>query len=512
MNAPWSLTILLVLVLVGCLREASPCPPGTSPDRVAGRCVAWGPDDAGETDAPSEDASLDAGVDAAPPACSANDLDAWRTIHLGDELVASIATCSASACTSTPCDVASCIGAAAGMVACDACVSAEADCATRRCANACTRATDAECRACLCEARCVDAFERCVGTELDVCADAHGRDARPEERVTSTPFVFRRKSTTGFTRDTAFHPDEPTRDDDRRSYAAIGFTDFVSFSEGGVDYLLEHLGGCPEARCPMRISPVLRDGSCGRPAYVDEWSRGFDVVTPLRIGGALHLFLYKSGRTLTELEPRGAGRVLRVASRADGALDVAVVYEGAWTPPVGPAWSHVRGFAVEDDTYLLQYRSGDSHAVEVTRVSREGDVLRFERVARELAWEADWDVVETFPVGERWFVLQYSRQRGGVAWISAWDHDARGEPTPTLPLSATVWSPTLTHVLPFRTPATTYLMRRDERSGEVDFLRLPADVTRWAREPGEVVSTRSWGTTPPWDVVTVARARLWEVP
>ncbi|MCB9631627.1 MAG: hypothetical protein H6721_05745 [Sandaracinus sp.] len=355
------------------------------------------------------------------------------------------------------------------------------------------------------------AFEACARTSLGVCDDAFGRDASDEERQLSSPWIVRRKSSTGFTRSTSFHPDDPARDDDLRSYASIGHAVLTSFARDGVDYVVEHLGACGGTRCQVRISPMLRDGSLGRPAFVGAWSRGFDVVTPFRLEGETYLFLYKSGRVATEETPRGTARVLRVEGAWDH-LELVPRFEGAWTAPVGPAWTHVRAFAVEGTTYLLQYRGGEGHAVEITR-SSEGEELRFERVSRELAWESDWTVVETFPVGTRWFVLQYARQDEGEGRVrvSALDHDARGEPLPTLPVLATTW-PETTHVHPFRTGGASYWMRRDETSGRVDFVRLAPSPAEWAQEPGEVIETRTWGAEPPWDVVGVIRARLWEAP
>lgn len=507
--------LLVALGLLGCLEETNPCPPGLEVDPRTQRCV-WSDErepDAGPRDAEPHDAApADVGVDAPPPRCPEAELAAWRALHRGPELGATIRACSARACTSSPCDVASCLADAASIAVCDACVAVESLCATQRCPNACTRASDAECRACLCEAGCVEAFESCAVARLSLCDDAFGRDASADELALSTPVIVRRKSATGFTRATAFYPDDPSRDDDRQTHASIGHSVLTSFAHRGVDFVVEHLGACGGPLCPARISPALRDGTLGRPAFLGAWSRGYDVVVPFRVDGVVHLFLYKSGGIHPEEGPRGSARIERVEGDHHRLL-LTTVFEGAWTPPVGPAWTHVRAFAVEDTTYLLQYRGGEGHAVELTRVVPEGDTLRFERVARELRWSADWTVVETFPVGARWFVLQYARQEEGEGRVrvSALDHDARGEPLPSLPILATTW-PDTTHVHAFRTAAATYFLRRDQASGRADFVRLPASPAAWASSPGELVETRTWGAAPPWDVVGVIRARLWEEP
>lgn len=535
--------VLLVIASLGgaCLPDASPCPPGLRPDPAEDRCVPDIPLDAsldagldaspdGARDAPPDaapdatpdpdDASIDAydadpgdaDADTPAPRCAEEDLARWRALHVSGALVATVARCSREGCTSTPCDVSGCLGRAAEMSECDDCVAAESDCATRRCANPCTLGTDAECRACLCEARCTASFEACAHAELGLCDDVHGRDATSDELRVPVPYVFRRKSLTGFTRVSPFFADDPAREVERRGYAAVGWTHFVTFGVGSTDYLLEHLGACAQARCPTRVSPVLADGSLGRPVYEDEWSRGFDVMTPLRVSGDLYLLLYKSGAATTEVEPRGAARILRITAGASApGLHVEAVLDRPWTPSVGPTWSHIRAFAAGGQTYLLHYRAGASSATELVRVERRGDSLRFERVADDLVIEPDWDVLETFPVGARWFLFQYSRTRR-VAWISALDPAREGGLELGLPLYAATWSERWTGVHPYRTPSTTYLLRRDERTGEVEHLRLPADPTAWRQGAELVVAQRSWGTDPPWDVVAVARARLWEAP
>lgn len=501
--------VVALLGVLGCLDDTNPCPPGLVVEPRQGRCV-WPDASTPDTDA---DVPVDAGVDVPEPRCPSVETESWRALHESAELVTTIQTCSESGCTSSPCDVASCLADEASVTECRECVAHEALCATQRCPNACTRSSNEDCLACLCEAGCVERFESCAVASLGVCTNAFGRDAIDDELALSTPVVFRRKSATGFTRSTAFYADDPSRDDDRRSYAAIGHTLFVSFAFDGADFLLEHLREC-DTHCAARISPVLRDGTLGRPAYLGQWPRGFDVVVPFRLDGAPHLFLYKSGRVPTALQPRGTAIVYRVEGEAR-AIQLVPLFEGAWTVPVEPAWTHVRAFAIEGATYLLQYRGGDAHEVQITRLWMDGSALHFTRVSHELVWEPDWHVVETFPIGTRWFVLQHARQRdgeeGGRVRVSALDHDSRGEPLPSLPILATTW-PETTHVHPFRTPGGLYLLRRDEVSGRTDFVRLPTTPARWIDEPGEVMNTRSWGTAPPWDVVGVARPRLWEEP
>lgn len=507
--------LALTFVFVGCLDETNPCPPGLVVEPRENRCVwpdAGLPEDA-EVDT-TLDAFLDAGVDAPMPRCSSAEVDAWRTLHRSSELVPTIQACSDTGCTSSPCDVSRCLADEAAITDCRDCVAHESLCATQQCANACTRSSNADCLACLCEAGCIQRFESCAVAALRVCTDAFGRDASDDELALSTPVVFRRKSATGFTRSTAFYVDDPSRDDDRRTYAAIGHVHFASFSYDGADFLLEHLGECGEMQCATRISPVLRDGTLGRPGYLGQWPRGYDVVVPFRLDGAPHLFLYKTGRIRPELQPRGTASIFRVEGEAR-ALQLVPLFEGAWTVPIESTWTHVRAFAIEGTTYLLQYRGGDDHALQITRLWMDEGALHFTRVAHELTWEPDWHVIETFPIGTRWFVLQHARQRegeeGGRVRVSALDHDSRGEPLPSLPILTTTW-PETTHVHPFRTPTAIYLLRRDEGSGRTDFVRLSTSPGRWLDEPGEIVNTRSWGTAPAWDVVGVARSRLWEMP
>ncbi|HJK90025.1 MAG TPA: hypothetical protein RMH85_11755 [Polyangiaceae bacterium LLY-WYZ-15_(1-7)] len=519
---------LLPLFAAGCLRSANPCPPGLRPDESQDRCV--GPDagveaDAGP-DAPGarDDGGSDWGSDAGP-LCVPDDVAAWRAIHLGDALVAEVTRCSESGCRASPCDVGGCLADAAGLAPCDACACrdcarAETDCAADRCASACTNGTDLDCRRCLCEAGCIAAFERCARRDTGICEGAFGRDASAEELRLATPIVFRRKSATGFSRAAPFFFEEPARVEARDAHHAIGWTALASFAVAGVDYLFEHMDDCPEVRCPARVAPVLADGTLGRPVWEARWGRGFDVFTPFRLGGATYLLAYKSGTRPAEIEQRGAGRIVRFAPTGEGPdLEAEVVFDAAWSPSIGPTWSHVRAFAFEGDVHLLQYRGGERHAVEVVQVREESGALRFREAAPGLAWGPDWDVLETFPVGSgpapRWFVLQYAGQRGDTpprVEVSAWARDDAGELVQTLPLLAAEWPDALVAVHPFRSPTATYLLRRAPSRADVDVLRLDGDPAAWADAPGEVVATRRWGAFPPWDLVTIAGARLWETP
>ncbi|MEZ4252512.1 MAG: hypothetical protein R3B99_30245 [Polyangiales bacterium] len=102
-------------------------------------------------------------------------------MHRSDALVSTIRDCSAAGCTSSPCDVGRCLAEAGSVDTCLECTAFEALCATQRCPNACTRSSNADCLACLCEADCVSAFEACARTALGVCDDAFGREASDEE-------------------------------------------------------------------------------------------------------------------------------------------------------------------------------------------------------------------------------------------------------------------------------------------------------------------------------------------
>lgn len=487
------------LLAAGCLGETNPCPHGQRPDRESDRCVS----------ANGAAASL----------CPASELARWTERFTADGLVTLTQRCTLS-CDVVPSCIADCLVEEIDLTDCAHCARESIACATLPCAGACARGTDAECRACQCDTGCVLAFDECANTdlELELCADVHGFPSDPDELDVRFPVVLRRKSTTGFTRAMRFVPEAPGQQALVETYAASGFTDFVPLTVGGVDYVLEILGGCSRASCPVRISPMRSDGRLALPAWRSHWELGWDVVTTVGLNDDVYVLVHKTGARPITGAPRGTFRAYRVRA-ADGALEVDLVYEDLWAYATEPAWSHVRGFASGGLPHLLRYRSEPEPEAEVLRISAHEGGLILTRVSRELGWESGWDIVETFPADEQWFVLQYAGSAdgplpAGTARIRALLPDAGGAVIvgPVL-ASSSSWQPELDAVVPFRTAGgVTHLLRLEQETGRADFVTLSPDVATWQTGGLREVHAESWGVSPPWDVVTVARARLWSTP
>ncbi|MFW5876915.1 MAG: hypothetical protein ACOCXM_09275 [Myxococcota bacterium] len=491
--------VLLMAVLAaatGCLDESNPCPPGQPADREADRCVP---------------------VDTGAPFCSEEDVSAWAAFHRSDGLVAEVTACGLALCDDRPCEAAPCLADAAGVEACEVCVGAEADCGVRRCTSACRHGENADCRRCLCEAGCTQRFLGCAESELPLCVEAYGDVPGADDLRLDFPTMIRRKSETGFTRSTPFIAEEKAWGEEVQTFGAIGWTRFVPLTVDGVDYVAAYMGRCGDRACPFHVAPVLEDGQLGRPVYVSEWTIGWDVFTTFRIDGDMHLVAHKSGASLTEGDPRGATRVLRLRPAAESPdLDVSVVDDRPWSAASVPGWSHLRGFAGNGTPHVLQYRSepGEQQVAQALRVVSTEDGLRFDPVDVGDGLEPGLGVVETFPVGSRWFVATYAEEEAGTGrlMVSELLGGGAGSVEIGLPLISEAWPAGIDRIAPFRTPASTYFFRQAQTTGEVAILRLPSEIASWADVPGELVLASTWGTTPPWNVVAVARARLWEAP
>lgn len=120
------------------------------------------------------DAASDAG---AAPACSTEDLAAWRAFHLSDQLTSAIAACFAAdpSCLTGSCPLDTCLREKAQVNECDSCVQGETECMATHCLGPCgSSGSDDACRACACAKGCTAIFDSCAGEALDVCADCDG--------------------------------------------------------------------------------------------------------------------------------------------------------------------------------------------------------------------------------------------------------------------------------------------------------------------------------------------------
>tara|TARA_B100001750_G_scaffold198231_1_gene171267 strand:+ start:341 stop:1723 length:1383 start_codon:yes stop_codon:yes gene_type:complete len=459
------------------------------------------------------------GLDAGPvPSCSSADIAAWTARHRAPTLVEDVRSCEETSCTVNACDLGGCLAEVAGLVECLDCARAEGLCGMQQCGSACRLGTEGECRRCLCDAGCVGTFETCAGASTGLC-DADPDPTPPEDTV-ALPLLVRRKSLTGFTRSRLFVADAPTVGEERSGYAAAGWTDFVPLTVAGKDYLFEVMDRCSGARCPVRLSPALPDGQLGSvPPWRDRWSRGWDTFSSFAVGPTTFLVAYKSGQRPPIDEARGTGRI--VAFRAtDSGLEISDHTDEAWPARLRiPPWTHISGFALDAAPFLVFHRSTAPHdtAVASIELDPEGRPTLVHRA--DLDWPRSWDVLESFPValdGEvRWLLLGYRRSTGDEAAameIRAWTTSDFGTPTTGPALVAEEWPTDLLGVSAFRSGSATYLLRQ-ERSGTAVILRFAPTLAQWIRgEPYEEVARFEWGTRPGWDVVGVARARLWNEP
>lgn len=485
------------------------CPDGLVPDYAGDRCVEPKADPPPPPTPP-------------PPRCAPSALAAWTSVQNAPELPAWLATCAQQ--HGEDIDGAfACARERTGLTDCLDCARAQFDCGLVRCTSACSR--DAEdCRRCQCDAGCVDAYSTCARADLSLCEGVHGRAFTPDELRLGGPFIYRRKSLTGFTRVEAFSADASSAITD--SYAATAFSHLLGFSVAGVDYLLEFMGQCGDPACLVRISPVLADGTLGPPAYTGQWSAGWDVFTTFKAGAAAYLLQHKTGSGAS----RGTVRVLRIeAAEPPPAtlLSVRTVYEANWARAFRPTFSHLRAFALGKTPYLLRYQK-DAPSADILRVdiSPEGG-LGFTQASYALDWTGDWDIVETFAVGGQWYLLQYDRDGrrppslqaqsilhpnantgDGLAILRAFRTAGGGERVSAPLLVAQAWPAQLIRVHPLRTAGGHYLLRQ----GPVftDALGIPSEVSTWRYvDPIQFAQAR-WD--PSWDLVTIVGARQWGTP
>ena len=493
--------MLAVLGTTGCVSSGNPCPPGQVPDDETGACA---------------EVSVDLGAPDEGPAvpCSEPDIVAWSALHRSPMLVEDVSRCAAEAfcLPQLPCDAGECIARAAGMQGCDACAELQADCTSTRCRSACTLGSNGECRACMCDADCVAAFEVCAATRLDVCEGVHGRQFTDEERTIERPFVIRRKSGTGFTRTAVYDDTTGEWSDNRDSFAAMGWTSLATFTSNGGEYLVEFLGGCGDDTCPWRISPILASQELGRPVLSGRWSAGWDIFDVFVFEGDTYLLQYKSGSLPIADEPLGAVRVFRVVPGESPALALEEAATSIWVTPSGQAWSDLAIFALAGVPHVAQHRAGEGETTGYVRVERADGVLVL-AVATGDTWLGGWEFVDAFPVGDRWFLLQYANSTGGSAGsvrISEATAGTNGTIALVTRFEADDWPEQLTRTLAFRTAAGTFLLRQSESNGMVDVLRVSDTPGAWVPDgAGSVEGTESWGVEPPWDGVALVRRRVW---
>lgn len=486
----------ILIATLGCVGTANPCPTGQVPDEVTGACVV----------------AVVPEPDMGPPVpCSPTDITAWASLFASPDLGTEIAECAEEAfcLPQLPCRIGACLADAAGLQGCDACAELQAGCASSRCRSACVFGTHQECQACMCDAGCVAAFEACAATDLNVCEGVHGRDSTAEERVLERPILIRRKSMTGFTRAAEYVEETGEWVDLRTSYAAVGWTSLVTFTVADVDYLLEFMGACGDDTCPWRISPVLRTAELGRPVASGRWSSGWDVFEVFVLDGATYFLQYKSGTLRIDDEPLGATRVFRVDPGVTPGLSIAEAATSIQVTPSGRSWTHVAAFRLGDAVYLALHRAGEGEAGAYAEVEQAGSAPSLVAAAGD-SWVGGWDLIDAFPIGERWFLMQYAAT--GSVRISELS-DGTGAVIAATSFEAVSWPTELSRTLAFRTNPGTVALRQSEGRGTVDGLAFSANPDLWGTTGlGDSLGTDSWGVVPPWDTVELAGRRIWANP
>lgn len=509
-------SLLVLVTVVACTPPAfDPCPPGSEPSESEDRCVELG------VIAPDAGMTEDAGVSTLR--CELADVNAWRAFHQGGELVTHIRQCEDKVCAAPPCELSACVMEVAGVDACDDCVKLEGDCTDALCRSACRNGNDKSCLECACDHGCIAKFEDCSGASLGLCADLHGRDADAVEYQHELPVILRRKSETGFTRRTIFNPEQVESEWTTFSWHwGAKSTLIEAFTLDGVQYVLDFIGDCEADECLVRISPLLNDGTYGNPAYEGKWDKGWDRVRPFTIDGTLYLIRYKTGFA-AELtgEPRGIAivdRIERASSDPGASLVLTQVSQRLWTSPTQAGFHFFEFFQLDGETYVLQQGAERGGELRISQVTAEGDQIRVNQVGAEITWETPYAIVHTFQVGGTWFVLQYAGSAHEASGVNAGDvrvsplvHGPNGTVVVGPAIYEAQWLPGWTAIRAFATSGASYLLRQNQMSGRVEYVRLPAQSPDWQSGSLEGNYGESWGVYPYWDQVAVANSRQWHV-
>ena len=433
-------TLLALLALAACTQPLNPCPVGSNLDRVARRCIPalstfdasaeddGGPPDSGDTnpeagsDAALDDAEVtdgrapDSGADAAPEAgpCSDEDVEAWRAFHINDGAVEVMTSCIEQFCTEGTCYPKQCVKEAVGLVACDTCLDSESACVLEFCNSACGEpGSDPECRACTCESGCVSAFDQCAQVTLDVCNNVYGRDAPEDEFTLKGPWLLRMKGFTGLLQTGPMAGPQPPPWNDLYTSAHLseGYTHAVPFRFRDRQFLLQHKSSCTADPCVARISPVLSDGTLGRPLYMDSWSRGWDELEVFELKGEPYLLRYKTGAIPSDVETKGHLRIEHL--KFDAALESVALepaFDLANAPITALTWSAFEPFQLGGESYLLRYSQVRGGEVELLRVDRQQNSLSLTPLTEMASWSRGWDLVEMFEHDGDAYVLTYRLQ------------------------------------------------------------------------------------------------------
>ncbi len=456
---------------------------------------------------PEPDPSVDtpANDDAGDSICSTADLDAWRNFHVAKGLVSTLTMCLEEGCDADACPAIACTKKAANVQACDPCIDAEAQCLLASCKAACGEpGSDAECRACICEADCVPIFEACAATSFAVCTGVFGRDSTNEERVITAPILFKQKSATGFLKSAHLNPapSTPKPSWTFTQHQSAGWTKHLAFTQGDRDYLLQYKGACAAPPCLARVSPVLSDGSLGRPVLETRWPAGIAALEVVVVQARVFIASYAPAQALVAADP-GVLRVFEVIESA-GLLELVPRIERAARSASGP-WSAIEAFTNAGAVYVAFY-DALSGEVAIDTAALDADALTLTEHAR-LQWESGLTTIETFSHASQTYLLTYQTKTGQARLAPFLLSDGKLALAP--PLLDGLWTKGLTHIEVFKLSGETCLLRQAQATGAAEILRLGADASGWGTALGEPLYVDAWGKKPAWDLVSVAHAGKW---
>lgn len=553
---------LVFMLLVGCSQTVNPCPKGNHPAPGGSSCVADEPVldsdasavtddtvvDAVDADVPPEnedasvsdemdasvegdanadgeisspdadDSSVDGDVsspdaDASSPdaaVCSENDVSLWRASHLTGKLVELTLGCATKCNTETQCTV-RCVNDDAKLADCKECTSQQSLCVTEYCGAACTVSQDDNaCLACQCEADCVGRFERCAGSKLDLCpADRFGALPTANDPPPLTPLIYRQKSGTGGLHTLRLASVDGVLTPFLWSYQfSRYFRHLVSFPLNGREYMLHAKSDCRGAPCTAKISAVLADGAFARPQYQSVWNQGFDELDVFGSQGSMYLSRYKSSKAPSDGEPAGTLWIDRIVL-SEGAITLTPVLRSTVLASEQQSFDQLEPFELDGVTYLLAHHN----------VSGKAEIFSFVNgavavVSDPLVWSVGWDVLETFKLGERWYLFAYNSGRTAGSAESAGAARLYGfvRAGQRVSLSAalyeSVWAAGATNAVGIRAASESSIVLHNVATGRTEQHVLSIDEGQWTSFSTSAAAQTA-GFKPPWDVFEVALQGKW---
>jgi hypothetical protein len=164
------------------------------------------------------------------------------------------------------------------------------------------------------------------------------------------------------------------------------------FAHAGATHLLFYATDSDGAVQLRRVSASATRFTLEPAASSLDWTRGWDVVETVPLGGRAYVLLYKSGRVATSDEPQGTVRVLGFSGAANQPVGFStVLFEGTW--PTG--FTHVIGYADGSHSYLLRVNA-ISGAAALIRLNEAAQLASLGATLTLPTWAANppYDLIE----------------------------------------------------------------------------------------------------------------------